>query len=247
MRALGVVDIGCGNGTFLSVFEKTGVKITGVDGAHVLAGALAKDWELLISSEYFVALDLNEELAKSGGVAIAQTLGQFDLALCLEVAEHLPEDKAADLVSLLCRLSDVIVWSAAIPGQTGENHFNERYPEYWVELFEKGGFIFLDPFRKKFWLDNRIEWWYRQNLFLVVRRELQSKFNCEPFVGNMYITRELLEIYVNHYKSANVSRLPKRIFPRSKIFGRARLIFKRIMQASQGLTRLKKQFFQIFI
>lgn len=150
MRALGVVDIGCGNGTFLSVFEKTGVKITGVDGAHVLAGALAKDWELLISSEYFVALDLNEELAKSGGVAIAQTLGQFDLALCLEVAVHLPEDKAADLVSLLCRLSDVIVWSAAIPGQTGENHFNERYPEYWVELFEKGGFIFLAHSERNF-------------------------------------------------------------------------------------------------
>jgi len=242
--ARSIIDIGCGIGTFLNIFEKAGAKITGVDGEHVLAGALS--WELLFSKKHFVAMDLNAELAKSGGVAIAQTLGHFDVALCLEVAEHLPEGRAADLVSLLCRMSDVIVWSAAIPGQTGENHYNEQYPAYWVKLFEKDGFVFLDPFRKKFWLNNRIEWWYRQNLFLVVRRELQSKFDCEPFVGDIYITKELFEIYVNKYNPVNEFPLPKSISFRRIIADPLRSIFKRVLQACQGLTCLKKQLFKNF-
>ena len=47
------------------------------------------------------------------------SLGErFDLALCLEgFAEHLAEEDVGQLVGNLVRHSDVVVFSAAIPGR----------------------------------------------------------------------------------------------------------------------------------
>jgi hypothetical protein len=50
---------------------------------------------------------------------------RFDLAISLEVAEHLPEGSAGALVSTLIEAAPVVVFSAAIKGQSGTNHINE--------------------------------------------------------------------------------------------------------------------------
>ena len=87
----------------------------------------------------------------------------------MEVAEHLPESSSDFLVKSLITHSDLILFSAAIPGQGGQNHLNEQWPEYWERKFSKHGFIFLDIFRPLIWNDPTVDFWYKQNMFLVAK------------------------------------------------------------------------------
>jgi SAM-dependent methyltransferase len=152
-----VVDIGCGDGTWLSVFRTLGVAdILGVDGKYV-------DRDLLqVSNECFLAADLSKPLA------LDRT---FDLAVSLEVAEHLPANCAAIFVESLTRLAPVVLFSAAIPFQGGHHHINEQWPDMWVELFKQRDFLPVDFVRKRIWKNKSVEWWYSQNTLLFVQAE----------------------------------------------------------------------------
>ena len=66
-------------------------------------------------------------------------------------------------------MSDVVLFSAAIPFQGGVNHVNEQWPEYWATLFESHGFVCSDCLRHRFWYDGNVEWWYAQNILLFAR------------------------------------------------------------------------------
>lgn len=154
-----VVDVGCGVGSWLRAFEEHGLTdYLGLDGAHV-----DRD-QLLVSPDRFRAF----ELCDIPSAGLGQT---FDLALCLEVAEHLPSRMAERLVAFLADLAPCVLFSAAMPGQGGTNHVNERWPGYWRRLFESRGYDRLDPIRPRVWRDPRVEWWYKQNLFLYCRRD----------------------------------------------------------------------------
>ena len=101
-----VIDVGCGIGTWLSVYLKCGVKqIVGIDGDHVPLDMLH------IPEECFIT----EDLTKSDD----SQLRKYDLVNCIEVAEHIAPSKAEKFVNFLISLSDTIVFSAAIPGQMG--------------------------------------------------------------------------------------------------------------------------------
>ena len=65
----------------------------------------------------------------------------YDLALCIEVAEHLQPEYAETLVDNVTRSARVVFWSAAHPGQGGTCHYNEQPPEYWEALFAARGFV----------------------------------------------------------------------------------------------------------
>ena len=149
-----VVDVGCGTGAWLAAFRSAGVeRIVGIDGDYIDRHSLS------IPLEAFVAADLTTELK----------LGQnFDLCISLEVAEHLPAVAARGFVTSLVQLAPAVLFSAAVPGQTGTGHVNERWPNYWMSLFAEHGYVRLDPFRKNLWHDCRVAWWYRQNLFLYI-------------------------------------------------------------------------------
>lgn len=92
----------------------------------------------------------------------------YDLALCLEVAEHLSAPAGDELVRQLCRSSRAVAWSAAIPAQGGSGHQNEQWPAYWEERFAAYGFALLDPWRAALWGHPDVEPWYQQNLLLAV-------------------------------------------------------------------------------
>lgn len=150
-----VVDIGCGTGVWLHHFRLNGLKRTlGIDG-----GDPSK--LLQIDFKDFLTADLRERFP---------TNESFDLAICLEVAEHLPAGDAESFIAELCRLSEVIVFSAAIPGQGGTGHLNERWPSYWSAIFAKHGYECHDVLRPLIWFDDRVEWWYAQNM-LVFRKQ----------------------------------------------------------------------------
>jgi SAM-dependent methyltransferase len=152
-----VIDIGCGVGTWLSVFTEFGVTdVWGIDGEYV-------DRTLLqIPQERFLPYDLT----------IPIHLGRrFDLVLCLEVAEHLPADSAPILIDSLVGLGPVIVFSAAIPYQGGTHHVNEQWPEYWARHFSAKGYAPVDYLRRQIWQCYDVEWWYAQNILLFVERD----------------------------------------------------------------------------
>lgn len=152
-----VIDVGCGLGTWLSTFKKFGVKeIFGVDSSEY-------NDKMLIDNSEFRCTDLTQEFSLDK---------KFDLAVCLEVAEHIPEDNSTALVRSLISLSDTIVFSAAIPGQGGQDHLNEQWLEYWKFKFKEHGYNSYDVIRPKFWDNKNVDWWYRQNVFVVSSRNL---------------------------------------------------------------------------
>lgn len=150
-----VVDVGCATGAWLSVFHEQGVEtIVGLDGAYVDRA------RLLIPSGSFRPTDLTKPFSLEE---------RYDLAVSLEVAEHLPEASAEGFVTSLCRLAPIVLFSAAVPGQMGTHHINEQWPDYWRTLFAACSFRMLDPFRPLLWHNERVALWYRQNLFLYIQ------------------------------------------------------------------------------
>ncbi len=161
------VDLGCGVGTWLYVLERRGAAdICGIDGNWV-----NKEY-LKINKECFIEHDFS----KGMNPGIGRT---FDLAISLEVAEHLPSGSAKEFVSLLASLSDFVLFSAAIPGQEGKGHINEQWPDYWISLFKNRGYTGFDIVRKSVWDDESIQFWYRQNILLFVKNERIIDLKCE--------------------------------------------------------------------
>lgn len=157
VRPASVVDVGCGSGSWLATFQGLGVeRICGVDG----------DWvpreQLQIPAESFIPANL------ATGIPIHD---RFDLAVSLEVAEHLPESVAATFIESLTRLAPVVLFSAAIPGQPGHGHVNAQWPEYWATHFERHGYAPIDALRPRFWTDDSVKYFYRQNALLFADRD----------------------------------------------------------------------------
>ena len=153
-----VVDVGCGVGTWLSVFRERGVAdVLGIDGSYV------QPRMLLIPEECFLARDLT----KLTGLG-----RRFDLAISVEVAEHLPAKHAGSFIDQLIGLSDIVLFSAAIPGQGGFHHINEQWQDHWRRLFAARGYAAVDCIRHQFWQNPEVTWYYSQNMFLYVKRQL---------------------------------------------------------------------------
>jgi SAM-dependent methyltransferase len=157
-QASSVVDVGCGDGTWLSVFRRLGVNdILGIDGDYVGQPLLQ------IPPDHFLPVELTKPF----------NLGRvFDLAVSLEVAEHLPPDCAPVFVECLTRAAPVVLFSAAIPFQGGEHHVNEQWPDKWAALFRTHGYVPVDFIRKHIWQNDSVEWWYAQNTLLFAQSSL---------------------------------------------------------------------------
>lgn len=151
-EARSVVDVGCGIGTWLTEFSRRGVSdFHGCDGPWV------RPEQLVIPRERFTPGDLSRPME----------LGRrFDLAISLEVAEHLPESSADVFIESLTSLAPLVVFSAAIPQQGGTDHVNEQWPAYWAAKFATRGFAAIDCVRERVWNERGVEWWYAQNTIL---------------------------------------------------------------------------------
>lgn len=158
--ARSVLDVGCGVGTFLSVFAARGVTdIQGVDGDYVPRDRLRIDPARFRPQDLATPLDLGR---------------RFDLVMSLEVAEHLPDEAADRFVESLCRHGHTVLFSAAVPRQGGTHHVNERWPSYWIPKFAARGYEVFDVIRPAVWDDDTVEYWYRQNCLLFADAEGQA-------------------------------------------------------------------------
>ncbi|WP_055448728.1 class I SAM-dependent methyltransferase [Lacinutrix mariniflava] len=159
IKPTSVVDFGCGIGTFLKAFKEKGITdVLGMDGSWVNREMLQN----FLSEKEFKEANLEEPILLDK---------KYDLAISLEVAEHLKESAAETFIENLVNSSDMILFSAAIPHQGGQNHINEQWFDYWLAKFHKQGFEVLDVFRAELWNKPQVNWWYKQNIFLLVKKE----------------------------------------------------------------------------
>jgi SAM-dependent methyltransferase len=151
-----VLDVGCGRGSWLLACRELGSShLFGLDG----------DWNsqaaMMHSDIQFRGIDLNQPFYVGEKV---------DLAMSLEVAEHLEPSSSKQFVDCLTKASDSVLFSAAYIGQGGTNHINERRHSWWAHLFLEKDYVPFDLFREAVWGDERVHPWYRQNTFLYVKR-----------------------------------------------------------------------------
>ncbi len=148
-----VCDFGCGTGAWLSVAKMLGATdVLGIDGPHV-----DRD-KLKIGRHEFIAHDFEARLSLAR---------RFDLAMSLEVIEHFEDRFSGAFLASLTEAAPIILFSAAVPGQDGTHHVNERWPSYWLRQFERRGYYAFDCIRPAFWRNLDVEWWYAQNTFLL--------------------------------------------------------------------------------
>ena len=165
-----VLDVGCGVGTWLQIFQELGAEqLLGIEGHWV------QDENIVIPKEYFTKTDISKpiDLKRS-----------FDLVVSMEVAEHIDENHADQFVRNLVLHAPVILFSAAIPKQGGTHHVNEQWPEYWKEKFDKHNYVIIDCIRKRIWNDNNVIEWYAQNTFFYVNKSLIQNY---PLLQNEYV------------------------------------------------------------
>jgi hypothetical protein len=200
------VDFGCGTGTWLKACMELGCRtIQGFDGFADISS-------LCIPSECFSQKLLGEKIdAKKS----------YDLAICLEAAEHVEEKFSNLIVENLTKASKVILFSAALPGQGGTNHINEQPPEFWQKKFMKFNYTQLDIIRPIIWDEPAVAWWYKQNIFLYVHDESiealklpdhPNLFAQKHIVHPECLISKIAEIDIDNASVANLSKaLLKRI------------------------------------
>lgn len=151
-----VIDFGCGEGMWLNVVKriKSSINICGLDGEYICAD------ELKIDGNCFHPLDLTQKIDLNQ---------KFDLAISVEVAEHLAEEYADVFIDNIVRHSERVLFSAAIPEQGGVNHVNEKWQSYWIEKFTSRGYYVDFSLRNLFWKSEEITPWRRQNLLFFSR------------------------------------------------------------------------------
>ncbi len=152
-----VVDIGCGAGLYLKEFQRLGISdILGIDGSPAAAS------EFLLEKDKLIIFDLAQKY---------KFKKKYDLSVCLEVAEHLPESDADTLVETIISAADDIIFTAAVPGQGPRSigHINEQPHSYWVEKFKQRNYKYLkaqtEEMRKEMSAKG-VVWWLVNNLMV---------------------------------------------------------------------------------
>jgi SAM-dependent methyltransferase len=192
-----VIDVGCGLGAWLRAFAENGVpRLRGIDGRYVDTS------NLYMPRECFTAVNLTEPI---------KIYEHFDLAICLEVAEHLSSRFSAQLVRELTDLAPVVLFSAAVPGQGGTGHVNEQWPEYWCNLFKERDFAMLDPIRPLIREDCRVKWWYRQNIVMFANK---AAISANPALNKASDNGKAVEwVHVDMLRRAGVRNLLSHLKP----------------------------------
>jgi glycosyltransferase involved in cell wall biosynthesis/SAM-dependent methyltransferase len=118
-------DIGCGPGHHVVALNKIGIETTGFDIDKRV------DADEYCSKNIFYDNLLDPDF-----------LEPTDLAICLEVLEHIdPQyaDLAVDNIGKYIDENGYLIFTAAQPGQSGVGHINCRPKQYWSDKFEALG------------------------------------------------------------------------------------------------------------
>ena len=158
LKPRSVIDWGCGCGFLLEKLLEHGITdIHGIEGSEAAISSIPKDLIPFIDIADVLLCDA----------------GGYDLAISIEVAEHIKEKNAAKFVNNICNSSNKYIWwTAAVPGQKGTGHVNLQPQSYWEDIFKEVG-LFEPDYEKTYkikqaMLQNQLLclgfYWLRDNL-----------------------------------------------------------------------------------
>lgn len=205
-----VADLGCGRGTWLKAFRECGSEnLVGFDGYW------NNQDQMIDQSIKYIPTDLNKP--------IDNLKDRFDLAISLEVAEHLKEESSTTFVANITALSDVVMFGAAFENQGGDNHINEQPHTYWAKKFIQNGYIPYDIFRPTMWGNGNIDFWYQQNTFLYVKNtsrinQLLDESGYKPITNLEFMNCIHPHLYAkntptNLFRRTVIKMMPKHLRP----------------------------------
>jgi SAM-dependent methyltransferase len=120
------IDVGCGTGHYLLYCQKMGVSdVFGIEGSPFAFK------HLLVANNLVVKHDLRN---------VYQFERRWDIAISIEVAEHIDLVDTDNYIRILCDAADVVVITAAPLGQGGTRHINEHSLEWWSNKFSRCGY-----------------------------------------------------------------------------------------------------------
>jgi len=122
-----VLDAGCGAGFHAQRLTELGARVVCADFIACPPRYRASGIPEIESADFSVKLEPDR-------------FERVDLVLCLDVAEHLPNEASYTLADNLTAFSDLVLFSAAPPWQDGIGHINEQPHGYWKRRFAKSGF-----------------------------------------------------------------------------------------------------------
>ncbi|MGH7998280.1 MAG: class I SAM-dependent methyltransferase [Brasilonema sp.] len=196
-----VADFGCGPGYLSRELAKLGVKVTAVDG---------------FSQPNFS--DLNVEFHTvnlNDPIAIANVFAEkkFDMAISLEVAEHLNPSVSSDLVNWLTQVAPVVVFSAAVPGQIGVGHINLQPRDFWHNEFTRHGFLCADRLREKLHKIPSIASWYRYNIVDYVHVNHPLVPQAEEVIQRLIASESAAtSAYFTEYDNPHIADVPVKFY-----------------------------------
>lgn len=171
LKPRSIIDVGSGEGAWINTMSHrfpSALDLTAID----LQPHRSEYFEQLSSSKLnfeFILRDFEKD----------HTLPNqnYDLAICLEVLEHLQTQTAEQLAAEFAKNCSVLIFSAAVKGQGGTGHINENSLDYWIRLFQQNDFIALDILRPKLARNKQVPDYYKQNMILLWHPENCIKNN----------------------------------------------------------------------
>ena len=146
-----VLDIGCGPGHFVESMIDLGINAYGIDID-----------ERIGDKPYLFRQD------------ILSTKFVADVAICLEVVEHIHEDHADEIVNKISTMfTDTLIFTAAQPGQGGVGHINCQYPKYWDNKFQSNGLKrnkLMEDMLRLYCKQGRYMGWFYNNLLVYTKK-----------------------------------------------------------------------------
>lgn len=180
-RPRSILDVGCGDGIWLRQAEDLGlVELKGVDGPWTDMD------KLLFSKENLSIFDLEKTFNLNR---------RFDIAISLEVAEHISNESSDNMIENLISHSDIVLFGAAIPYQGGFRHINEMWQSWWANKFVERGYQCFDVIRPQIWNRNDVHYWYKQNALVYVNSERKDHLrNFERYATERSLTGWPLDV-----------------------------------------------------
>lgn len=116
-----LIDVGCAIGDFVQWFADHDVIAFGIEGSMAAA-------KYAICPDRIIYMDMRDPI-----------LHNFycDLAMSIEVAEHIEPEFAEVYVENMTKLANNLLLTIAGPGQKGHHHVNLQPIGYWDNLFNK--------------------------------------------------------------------------------------------------------------
>lgn len=150
-----IIDFGCGTGDLAKAFASQGVVVEAIDGYS------NPDFSNY-NNIRFTKVDLND--IEATNAYLKQFDIKFDLAISIEVAEHLNPDISLSFINWLTTSADVIIFSAAVHSQDGDGHINCRSRSDWYNMLKHNSFIIADTLRQHFKLNHNLGLWHKLNI-----------------------------------------------------------------------------------